>query len=197
MNTYSPDYLKVLNDYPENFARFITRVPGVPTSTDRQAVISALTPTHEAVLKEGGIATKMLRRAQQVHGNKAAWHVGQGIGNTAVMIHKAGNAHTHSLHIGIFCNQRLQSLSYLLENSFRSHKILRTHRLSPGNQLSTAYNSNLNGGSPHINTNAQIILCHMHHMLPYLRGKEKRKMRAFRFCLAFAAQVSPPRAQLP
>ncbi|MBO5684888.1 MAG: polyphenol oxidase family protein [Akkermansia sp.] len=72
MNTYSPDYLKVLNDYPENFARFITRVPGVPTSTDRQAVISALTPTHEAVLKEGGIATKMLRRAQQVHGNKAA-----------------------------------------------------------------------------------------------------------------------------
>lgn len=72
MNTYSPDYLKVLNDYPENFARFITRVPGVPTSTDRQAVISALTPTHEAVLEEGGIATKMLRRAQQVHGNKAA-----------------------------------------------------------------------------------------------------------------------------
>lgn len=72
MSNYSPDYLKVLNDYPENFARFITRVPGVPTTTDRAAVIAALTPTHEAVLKEGGIATKMLRRAQQVHGNKVA-----------------------------------------------------------------------------------------------------------------------------
>jgi copper oxidase (laccase) domain-containing protein len=72
MSTYSPDYLKVLNDYPENFARFITRVPDIPTSTDRMAVISALTPTHEAVLEEGGIAPKMLRRAQQVHGNKVA-----------------------------------------------------------------------------------------------------------------------------
>lgn len=72
MSTYSPDYLKVLNDYPENFARFIARIPDVPTSTDRQAVISALTPTHEAVLTESGISPKMLRRAQQVHGNKAA-----------------------------------------------------------------------------------------------------------------------------
>lgn len=72
MSTYSPDYLKVLNDYHENFARFIARIPDVPTSTDRQAVISALTPTHEAVLTESGISPKMLRRAQQVHGNKAA-----------------------------------------------------------------------------------------------------------------------------
>ena len=72
MSNYSPEYLKVLNDYPENFARFITRVPGVATTTDRAAVIAALTPTHEAVLEEGGIATKMLRRAQQVHGNKVA-----------------------------------------------------------------------------------------------------------------------------
>lgn len=72
MSNYSPDYLKVLNDYPENFARFITRVPGIATTTDRAAVIAALTPTHEAVLEEGGIATKMLRRAQQVHGNKVA-----------------------------------------------------------------------------------------------------------------------------
>lgn len=72
MSNYSPDYLKILNDYPENFARFITRVPGVPTTTDRATVIAALTPAHEAVLEEGGIATKMLRRAQQVHGNKVA-----------------------------------------------------------------------------------------------------------------------------
>lgn len=72
MSNYSPDYLKVLNDCPENFARFVTRVPGVPTSTDRAAVIAALTPTHEAVLQEGDIAPKMLRRAQQVHGNKVA-----------------------------------------------------------------------------------------------------------------------------
>lgn len=72
MSSYSPDYLKVLNVIPENFARFVTRIPGVPTTTDRAAVIAALTPTHEEVLKEGGIATKMLRRAQQVHGNKVA-----------------------------------------------------------------------------------------------------------------------------
>lgn len=72
MSKYSPDYLKVLNDYPENFARFITRIPDVPTTTDRAAVIAALTPMHEDVLKEGGIAVKMLRRAQQVHGNKVA-----------------------------------------------------------------------------------------------------------------------------
>ena len=72
MSQYSPDYLNVLNDVPGNFARFITRIPGIPTTTDRQAVISALTPAHEAVLVEDGIAPKMLRRAQQVHGNKVA-----------------------------------------------------------------------------------------------------------------------------
>lgn len=72
MSNCNPAYLERLNAYPENFARFITRVPGVELTTDRAAVISALTPTHEAVLKEGGIAPKMLRRAQQVHGNKVA-----------------------------------------------------------------------------------------------------------------------------
>lgn len=72
MNNYAPAYLQVLNQFPENFARFITRIPGVATTTDRSAVIAALTPTHEAVLAEGGIAPKMLRRAQQVHGNKVA-----------------------------------------------------------------------------------------------------------------------------
>jgi copper oxidase (laccase) domain-containing protein len=72
MNNYAPAYLQILNQFPENFARFITRIPGIPTTTDRAAVIAALTPTHEAVLAEGGIAPKMLRRAQQVHGNKVA-----------------------------------------------------------------------------------------------------------------------------
>ncbi len=72
MSTYSPAYLERLNAFPENFARFITRIPGVELTTDRAAVISALTPTHEQVLKEGRIAPKMLRRAQQVHGNKVA-----------------------------------------------------------------------------------------------------------------------------
>ena len=72
MSSYSPSYLNRLNEYPENFARFITRVPGVELTTDRAAVIAALTPTHEEVLREGGIAPKMLRRAQQVHGNKVA-----------------------------------------------------------------------------------------------------------------------------
>ncbi|MBR4108212.1 MAG: polyphenol oxidase family protein [Akkermansia sp.] len=72
MSNYSPQYLAELNAYPENFARFITRIPGVSTTTDRNAVIAALTPTHESVLEEGGIAPKMLRRAQQVHGNRVA-----------------------------------------------------------------------------------------------------------------------------
>lgn len=72
MNNYAPAYLQILNQFPENFARFITRIPGIPTTTDRAAVIAALTPAHEAVLAEGGISPKMLRRAQQVHGNKVA-----------------------------------------------------------------------------------------------------------------------------
>lgn len=72
MSKYAPDYLKVLNDYPENFARFVTRIPGIATTTDRAAVIAALTPAHEAELTAAGIETKMLRRAQQVHGNKVA-----------------------------------------------------------------------------------------------------------------------------
>lgn len=72
MSDYKPSYLDRLNDIPENFARFITRIPGVPTTTDRVAVIAALTPSHEEVLQQGGIAPKMLRRAQQVHGNKVA-----------------------------------------------------------------------------------------------------------------------------
>ena len=72
MSTYSPAYLERLNAFPENFARFIPRVDGVELTTDRATVISALTPIHEQVLTEGGIAPKMLRRAQQVHGNKVA-----------------------------------------------------------------------------------------------------------------------------
>ncbi len=69
---YAPSYLDRLNAVPGNFARFITRVPGVPTCTDRATVIEALTPEHERVLTEAGIEPKMLRRAQQVHGNKVA-----------------------------------------------------------------------------------------------------------------------------
>ncbi len=72
MSSYAPSYLDRLNAVPGNFARFITRVPSVATSTDRNAVIDALTPEHEHVLTEAGIEPKMLRRAQQVHGNKVA-----------------------------------------------------------------------------------------------------------------------------
>ncbi len=72
MSSYAPSYLDRLNAVPGNFARFITRVPGVATSTDRAAVIAALTPEHERVLTEAGIEPKMLRRAQQVHGSKVA-----------------------------------------------------------------------------------------------------------------------------
>lgn len=55
MSQYSPDYLAGLNAIPGNFARFITRIPGVATTTDRAAVIAALTPTHEQVLAEVGV----------------------------------------------------------------------------------------------------------------------------------------------
>ncbi len=72
MSTFKPSYLDRLNAFPENFARFITRIPGIETTTDRAAVIAALTPTHECVLQEGGVEPRMLRRAQQVHGNKVA-----------------------------------------------------------------------------------------------------------------------------
>ncbi len=72
MSDYAPAYLDRINAAPGNFARFITRVPGVPTCTDRTSVISALTPEHERVLTGVGIEPKMLRRAQQVHGNKVA-----------------------------------------------------------------------------------------------------------------------------
>ncbi len=72
MSNYAPSYLDRINAAPGNFARFITRIPGVKTSTDRAAVIAALTPVHEHVLSEAGIEPRMLRRAQQVHGNKVA-----------------------------------------------------------------------------------------------------------------------------
>lgn len=72
MNNYSPAYLDRINAYPENIALFVGRVPGVATSTDRQSVIRDLTPTHNAALEAAGIAPKMLRRAQQIHGNKVA-----------------------------------------------------------------------------------------------------------------------------
>ena len=72
MSDYSPSYLSRLNAFPENFARFITRIPGVEVSLDREGVISALTPAHEKVMQQGGIDPKYLRRAQQVHGNRVA-----------------------------------------------------------------------------------------------------------------------------
>lgn len=72
MNNYSPEYLERLNAFPENIALFIGRVPGVATSTARQSVIRDLTPTHHAALESAGIEPKMLRRAQQIHGNKVA-----------------------------------------------------------------------------------------------------------------------------
>lgn len=72
MSNYFPDYLRRLNSYPENFARFVTRIPGVPVSTDREETIAALTPAHEQLLLDNGIEPKLLRRAQQIHGNRVA-----------------------------------------------------------------------------------------------------------------------------
>ncbi|MBQ2814825.1 MAG: polyphenol oxidase family protein [Akkermansia sp.] len=72
MSQYSPAYLERLNSYPENIARFVGRIPGVETSTDRAAVINALTPIHLNAIEAEGIDPKYLRRAQQIHGNKVA-----------------------------------------------------------------------------------------------------------------------------
>ncbi len=68
----TPSYLRGLNAYPENYAQFITRIPGVETSTDRAATLERLQPEHDRILREGGIDPVDLRRAQQVHGNKVA-----------------------------------------------------------------------------------------------------------------------------
>ncbi|MCD8069951.1 MAG: polyphenol oxidase family protein [Akkermansiaceae bacterium] len=67
-----PSYLAPLNNLPNNFARFVARVPGVETTTDREEMIRRLRPAHEAVLREGGIEPKFLRLAQQVHGDRVA-----------------------------------------------------------------------------------------------------------------------------
>ncbi len=72
MSNYAPAYLDRLNAISGNFARFITRVPGVELTTDRNAVIDALTTEHERVMREGGINPRLLRRAQQVHGCEVA-----------------------------------------------------------------------------------------------------------------------------
>ena len=71
-STYFPSYLDRLNAVAENFACFIPRVAGVEVSTDREAVIAALTPEHEAVMRQNGIEPRYLRRAQQVHSNRVA-----------------------------------------------------------------------------------------------------------------------------
>lgn len=69
---YLPSYLDRLNAVPENFACFIPRIPGVAVSTDREAVIAALTPEHEDIMRRHGINPRYLRRTQQVHGNRVA-----------------------------------------------------------------------------------------------------------------------------
>lgn len=70
--SFFPSYLDRLNAYADNFACFIPRLPSVPVSTDREATIAALTPEHEAIMRQNGIDPRFLRRAQQVHGNRVA-----------------------------------------------------------------------------------------------------------------------------
>ena len=72
MPLYAPSYLDRLNAFPENFARFVTRIPEVPVSSNREETLAALLPAHERFLRDSGIDPKYLRRAQQVHGNKVA-----------------------------------------------------------------------------------------------------------------------------
>ncbi len=72
MDPYNPSYLNKLNEAPQNIARFVTRIEEVAISHDRKATIEALLPHHKAYLNELGIPPKLLRRAQQVHGNRIA-----------------------------------------------------------------------------------------------------------------------------
>lgn len=67
-----PVYLDIFNEDPHCFAHFITRIPGLPTSTNRNEMLKALEPFHRAELEALGTPWTLLRRAQQVHGAQVA-----------------------------------------------------------------------------------------------------------------------------
>lgn len=66
MNTL--DYLSQMNAVSDITAGFISRVEGIPLTTDREKTVAALTPSHQEVVSEMGFEWSRLWRAEQVHG---------------------------------------------------------------------------------------------------------------------------------
>ncbi len=70
--TQKPDFLLPMMADGLVRADFVARVAGVETSTDREATLAKLKPTHEKAVKKLGYKWSQLRRAEQVHGNQVA-----------------------------------------------------------------------------------------------------------------------------
>ncbi len=72
MNDYNPPYLASINSNPVNIARFITRQADIETFLDKKATVDALTPRHMEIIEESALSYKLLRTAEQVHGDRVA-----------------------------------------------------------------------------------------------------------------------------
>ncbi len=72
MSNCKPSYLDRINEQPNLIARFITRQSDLPVTTDRKAMLDILRPRHNEIIAEQGIDPRMLRTAEQVHGDSVA-----------------------------------------------------------------------------------------------------------------------------
>lgn len=68
----TPAFLKPIQSSPGEIVQFIERIPGVDVTGDRETVLERLEPYHRAEVEALGWRWKDLRRAEQVHGTKAA-----------------------------------------------------------------------------------------------------------------------------
>ena len=64
----TPNYLTDFNDHNDIVAQFVSRIEGVAVSTDREATVVALTPSHIQVVNDMGFEWSRTWRAEQVHG---------------------------------------------------------------------------------------------------------------------------------
>ncbi len=67
-----PSFLTSIQSYPGEIAQFVERIPGVDVTGDRDTVLERLEPYHREEVEALGWRWKDLRRAEQVHGTKAA-----------------------------------------------------------------------------------------------------------------------------
>ena len=81
-----PGYLELLNQIEGIHVAFVSRVPGVEVSTDREATVKALEPAHQKVVKDLGYDWTKLWRAEQVHGNGIAKISDRDIADTSTAI---------------------------------------------------------------------------------------------------------------